>query len=115
MSYPDPVSNSGIPKLRDRAQWSASCPGHLCLNIVHSIFTRSRFKSQETEYLWGARKRGMPVIIQWSSDTIFLYNLQIITWFDSYQVIIRYICFLHKLSFVCFPHTGQCVHAMSIC
>jgi hypothetical protein len=34
-------------------------------------------------------------IIQCPSDTIFLYNLQITTCFDSYQVIIRYICFFY--------------------
>jgi hypothetical protein len=33
----DPVSNSGIPKLRDRAQWSASCPGPLCLSDTNTV------------------------------------------------------------------------------
>jgi hypothetical protein len=37
ISYPDPVSTSGIPKLRDRAQWSASCPGNLCLSGTNTV------------------------------------------------------------------------------
>jgi hypothetical protein len=51
MSYADPVSNSGIPKLRDRDQWSASWPGNLCLSDTNTVNKNNHNKYKQLKQL----------------------------------------------------------------